>query len=58
MGRRRRRQDVAAGEEVQMLSAVGLESLLWSSDTWIEDPKEIPQDHVCEDLVSYFQEDL
>ena len=24
----------------------------------IEDPKEIPQDHVCEDLVSYFQEDL
>ena len=32
-GRRRRRQDVAA-DEVEHVSAVGLESLLWSSDTW------------------------
>ncbi len=34
MGRRRRRQDVAADEEAQMVSAVGLESSLWSSETW------------------------
>ncbi len=31
VGRRRRRQDVAADEEAQMVSAVGLESSLWSS---------------------------
>ncbi len=34
MGRRRCRQDVAADERAQMVSAVGLESLLWSSETW------------------------
>ena len=33
VGRRRRRQDVAA-DEAQMVSTVGLESSLWSSDTW------------------------
>ena len=52
VGLRRRRQDVAADEEAQQVSAVGLESSLWSSETWagnkaIEDPQEIPQDHVC-----------
>ena len=46
VGRRRRRQDVAA-DEVEQVSAVGLESLLWSSDTWVEDSKEISQDHGC-----------
>ncbi len=34
VGRRRRRQDVEAGGDAQMVSAVGLESSLWSSDTW------------------------
>ena len=35
VGRRRRRQDVAADEEAQIVSAVGLlESSLWSSETW------------------------
>ena len=34
VGRRRRRQDVAANEVAEMVSAVGLESSLWSSDTW------------------------
>ena len=34
--RRRRRQDVAANEVAEMVSAVGLESSLWSSDTWAE----------------------
>ena len=34
VGRSRRRHDVAADEEAQMVSAVGLDSSLWSSDTW------------------------
>jgi hypothetical protein len=34
VGRRRRRQDVAANEVAQMVSTVRLESSLWSSDTW------------------------
>ena len=33
VGRRRRRQDVAANEVAQIVSSVGLESSLWSSDT-------------------------
>ena len=52
VGRRRRRQDVAADEDAQMVSAVGLECSPWSifgdlGRKAIEDPKEIPQDHVC-----------
>ncbi len=34
MGHRRRRQDVAANEVTQMVSTVGFESSLWSSDSW------------------------
>ena len=34
VGRHRHRQDVAADEAAQMISAVGLKSSLWSSDTW------------------------
>jgi hypothetical protein len=34
VGRHRHRQDVAADEAAQMVSAVELKSLLWSSDTW------------------------
>jgi hypothetical protein len=46
VGRRRRRQDVAANEVAQIISTVGLENSLRSSDTWAarkavdEDPKE------------------
>jgi hypothetical protein len=43
--RHRRRQDMAA-DEVEQVSTVGLESSLWSSDTWARKSKEIPQDHV------------
>ena len=63
VGRRRRRQDVAADEEAQMVSAVGLESsLLWSSETWAGKRLKIQKKYrkitFAEDLVSYFQEDL
>ena len=51
VGRRRCRQDVAADEAAQMVSTVGLESSLWSSDTWagklLKSQKEIVQDNVC-----------
>ena len=48
VGRRRRRQDVAANEVAQIVSTMGLESSLRSSDTWtyrkaVEVSKEIPQ---------------
>jgi hypothetical protein len=62
VGRRQRRQDVAADEEAQMVSAVGLESSLWSSDTWAGKRLKIQKKHrkitFAEDLISYFQEDL
>ena len=61
VGGRRRRQDVAA-EEAQMVSAVGLESSLWSSDTWAGKRLKIQKKYrkitFAEDLVSYFKEDL
>jgi hypothetical protein len=62
LGRRRRRQNVAADEEAQMVSAVGLESSLWSSDTWagkrLKNQKKYRKITFAEDLVSYFQEDF
>ncbi len=62
MGRRRHRQDVAADEEAQMVSAVGLKSSLWLSETWVGKRLKIQKKHrkitFAEDLVSYFQEDL
>ena len=62
VGRRRHRQDVAADEEAQMVSAVGLESSLWSSDTWagnrLKTQKKYRKITFAEDLVSFFQEDL
>ena len=62
VGRRRRRQDVAADEDAQMVSAVGLESSLWSSETWAGKRLNIQKKYrkitFAEDLVSCFQEDL
>jgi hypothetical protein len=62
VGRRQRRQDVAADEEAQMISAVGLDSSLWSSDTCAGKRLKIQKKYrkitFAEDLVSYFQEDL
>ena len=62
VGRRRRRQDVAADEEAQMVSAVGLESSLRSSDTWegkrLKIQKTFRKIIFAEDLVPYFKEDL
>jgi len=62
VGRRRHRQDVAADEEAQMVSAVGLESSLWSSDTWegkrLKIQKKFRKIIFAEDLVPYFKEDL
>ena len=50
VGRRRCRQDMAANEAAQMVSTVGLESSLWSSDTWagklFKSEKKL-QDNVC-----------
>ena len=60
--RRRRRQDVAADDDAQMVSAVGLESSLWSSETWTGKRLKIQKKYrkitFAEDLVSHFQEDL
>ena len=61
VGRRRRRQDVA-GEEAQQVSAVvGLESSLWSSETWAGKRLKIQKKYgkitFAEDLESYFQDD-
>ncbi len=62
VGRRRRRQDVAADEEAQMVSAVGLKSSLWSSETWTGKRLKIQKIYCkitfAEDLESYFQDDL
>ena len=62
VGSRRCRQDVAADEEAQMVSAVGLESSLWSSETWVgkrlKIQKKFRKITFAEDLESYFQEDL
>ena len=56
MGRRQHRQDVAADEEAQMVSAVGLDSSLWSSDTWAGKRLKIQKKYrkitFAEDLVS------
>jgi hypothetical protein len=62
VGRRRCRQDVAADEAAQMVSTVGLESSLWSSDTWAGKLFKSQKKKYCkitfaEDLVSYFPED-
>ena len=61
VGRRRHRQDVAADEEAQMVSAVGLESSLWSSETWAGKQLKIQKKYhkitFAEDLESYFQDD-
>ena len=60
VGRRRHRQDVAANEVTQMVSAVGLESSLWASDTWAGKLLKIQKKHhkitFAEDLLSYFPE--
>ena len=62
VGRRRRRQDVSADEEAQKVSAVGLESSLWSSDTWagklLKIQKKYRKITFAEDLVTYFAEDI
>ena len=62
VGRRRRRQDVAANEFTQMVSTVGLESSLRSSDTWagklLKSQKKYRKITFAENLVSYFPEDL
>ena len=64
VGRRRRRHhDVATVEEAQMVSAVGLESSLWSSDTWEGKRLKMIQKKFrtiifADDLVSYFKEDF
>ena len=62
VGRRRRRQDVAANKVAQIVSTVGLESSLWSSDTWagklLKNQKKYRKITFAEDLVSYFPEDL
>ncbi len=60
VGRRRRRQDVA-DEEAQQVSAVGLESSLWSSETWAGKRLKIQKKYrkitFAEDLESYFEDD-
>ena len=61
VGRRRRRQDGAAEEERQQVSAVGLESSLWSSGTGAGKRLKIHKKYrnltFAEDLESYFQDD-
>ncbi len=62
VGRRRRRQDVAADEEAHKVSAVWLESSLWSSEkTWAGKRLKIHKKYrkitFAEDLESYFQDD-
>ena len=61
VGRRRQRQNVAA-DEVEQVSAVGLESSLWSSDTWVgkrlKTLKKYRKITLAEDLVSFCKEDL
>ena len=61
VGRRRRRQDMAANEVAEMVSTVGFESSLWSSDTWagklLKSQKKYRKITFAEDLVSYFPED-
>ena len=51
VGRRCRQDVVAANYEAQMVSTVGLESSLWSSDTWagklLKSQRNTPQDHIC-----------
>ena len=57
--RRRRQQDVAADEEAQKVSAVGLESSLWSwAGKRLKTQKKYCKITFAEDLVSYFKEDL
>jgi hypothetical protein len=61
LGRRRRRQDVAADEEQQKVSAVGLESSLWCSETRAGKRLNIQKKYrkitFADDLESYFQDD-
>jgi hypothetical protein len=61
VGRRWRRQDMAANEVAEMVSTVGFESSLWSSDTWagklLKSQKKYRKITFAEDLVSYFPED-
>ena len=57
VGRRRRRQDVAANEVAQMVRTVRLESSLWSSDTWagklLKTQKKYRKITFAEDLVTF-----
>jgi hypothetical protein len=61
VGRRRRRQDGTAEEERQQVSAVGLVSLLWSSETGAGKQLKIHKKYrnltFAGDLESYFQDD-
>ena len=58
VGRRRRRQYVAA-DEVEQVSAVGLESSLWSwAGKRLKTQKKYCKITFAEDLVSYFKEVL
>ncbi len=60
VGRRRRRQDVA-DEEAQQVSAVGLKSSLWLSETWAGKRLKIHKKYCnltfAEDLESFFQDE-
>ena len=53
---------MTADEDAQMVSAVGLESSLWSSETWAGKRLKIQKKNrkipFAKDLVYYFQEDL
>jgi hypothetical protein len=61
VGRRRRRQDGPAEEGQQQVSAVGLVSSLWSSETGARAPLKILKKYrnltFAEDLESFFQDD-
>ena len=61
VGRRPCRQNVAAEEEQQQVSAVGLESSLWSSETWtgrqLKTQKKYRNLTFAEDLETFFQDD-
>ncbi len=61
VGRRRRRQDRTAEEARQQVSAVGLVSSLWSSETGAREQLKIHKKNrnltFVEDLESYFQDD-
>jgi hypothetical protein len=61
VGRRRRRQEAAVDGAEQMVSAVGLESSLWTSEGWAGKQLKIQKKYrkvsFDEDLVTYFPEE-